>query len=99
MPAQNLAKTIGVKVVAATEGEYVRVRNLTRGGTLTGALQGSDKSIVFNPAPTLQWQDGDLIQAEIEGSVAGVKQEKIEKGGAIIKISAAADTSLPEVSL
>ncbi len=102
MAAPNLAKTIGVKVALANEGEYVIVRNLTRGGQLTQKLSGSDKGTVFNPAPSLAWQDKDLIQAEIRGRLAGVSQKTIQSGGVQFTskdLAAAADTSSPGVSL
>ena len=102
MPAPTLAKVIGVKVSIANVGEYVIVRNLTRGGKLTGKLQGTDRGIVFNPAPDLVWQDKDLIQAEIRGRLQGVAQKRIESGVVQFKssdLSAAADTTTPGVSL
>ncbi len=97
-----LAKVIGVKVASANIGEYVIIRNITRGGKLTGALKGKDKSIAFNPAPDLQWQDGDTIQAEIRGRLQGVKQKVIRSGGVQFTGSdlvGTADTTTPEVLL
>jgi len=101
MAAPNLAKVIGVKVQGATVGEFVIVRNLTRGGQLTKKLGGSGNNIstVFNPAPDLQWQDKDLIQAEIRGRVTGVVQKRIKSGGAQIEFTAVADTSTSGVNL
>ena len=103
MAAPTLAKIIGVKVPNANMGEYVIVRNLTRGGKLTGPLAGTDRSIVFNPAPALQWQDGDRIQAEIRGRLQGISAiKKIVSGGVQFtgtSLGAAADTTTPEVSL
>ena len=94
-----ISKVIGVKVGAANIGETVIVRNLSRGGKLTGAVAGTDRSINLNAAPATAWQEGDLIQGEIRGRVAGAKQETIKKGGATIRISATADTSSPSVNL
>ncbi len=99
MAAPKLAKVIGVKVPAANIGEFVIIRNLTRGGKLTGAVKGTDRSINFNAAPVTEWEAGDVIQGEIRGRIAGVKQETISAGGAQIRISAAADTSSPSVNL
>ncbi len=98
MAAPIQVALVGVEVSAATAKEYVIIRNITRGAKLTGAL-GTNKQIVFNKAPTSEWQNGDLIQAEIRGRVQGVKQETIRHGGATIKISAEADTTTPGVSL
>ena len=94
-----LAKVIGVKVSAANVGEYVIVRNLTRGGQLTQKLAGTDKGTVFNPAPSLAWQDKDVIQAEIRGRLQGYKRTIIQHGGANITITGTADTTTPGVSL
>ena len=101
MADPKLVATIGVKVgTTANVGEFVILRNLTRGGKLTGAVKGTDRSIVFNPAPSTQWEVGDQLQAEIRGRIAGVKQEIISKArGAIITISASTDTNKPGVSL
>ena len=102
MADPKLSKMLGVKVAAANIGEFVIVRNLDRGGQLTGAVKGTDRSVVFNPAktiPNLQWQEQDLIQAEIRGRLQGVKQERIRKGGIDIQIDASTDTSTPGVSL
>ncbi len=99
MADPNLVKTIGVKVASANIGEYVIVRNLTRGGQLTQKLAGSDRGTVFNPAPELEWQNGDDVQAEIRGRLAGVQKKTIQSGGVKFIIAAASDSSTPEVSL
>ena len=100
MAAPVLAKLVGVKVDNANVGEYVIVRNLTRGGQLTGQLKGTDRSIIFNPAPNLAWQNGDEVQGEIRGRLAGSKKETIQSGRATIKITnAAGDSGTPGVSL
>ncbi len=102
MAAPILSKAIGVKVSIANIGEYVIVRNLTRGGQLTGKVEGTDRSIIFNPAPALAWQDGDKIQAEIRGRLQGVAQQIIKSGKADFtskELGAAADTTTPGVSL
>lgn len=99
MADPNLAKLIGVKVGAANIGEYVIVRNLTRGGQLTGKLEKSDRGHVFHPTASLGWVDGDVIQGEIRGRLQGVKQETIQSGSATIKIDGVADTTTPGVNL
>ena len=97
MPDPVRTRTIGVKVADGTEGEYVILRNLDTGAKLTNKLN-SKKEVVFK-APITNWRNGDKIQVEIEGSVAGVKQATIGSGGASITLSASADTSTPGVSL
>ncbi len=99
MAAPNLVTAIGIKAGAANIGEYVIVRNFTRGGKLTGKVAGADRSIVFNPAPSTQWQEGDVIQAEIRGRLQGVKKVTIQGGSANIKLTGVADTTTPGVSL
>ena len=99
MAAPVLARTIGVKCVDANIGEFVIVRNLTRGGQITGALKGETKNVVLNPATSLQWQEGDNLQAEIRGRLSGVKQKKISGGGVQMTIVGTVDTSTPGVSL
>ncbi len=99
MANPNLASAIGVKVALANVGEYVILRNLTRGGKLTQQLAGSDRGTVFNPAPDSEWQDGDTVQGEIRGRLQGVAQKKIQSGTANIRITAVADTTTPGVSL
>lgn len=95
-----IPKIIGVKCADASIGEYVIVRNLTRGGKLTGKITGTDRNINFNPQKEeLTWLDEDLIQAEIRGRLQGVKQEKIRQGGAKILLVGAADTTTPGVEL
>ena len=66
---------------------------------MTQQLGGTDKSTVFNPAPTLAWLNGDKIQAEIRGRLQGIKQETIRSGGTIITIPSSGDTTTPGVSL
>ncbi len=100
MADPKLVSTVGVKAPLVNIGEFVILRNLTRGGKLTGAVKGEGRGIVFNPAPSTQWEVGDQLQAEARGRVAGVKQEVISKArGAILTISGSVDTSTPGVSL
>lgn len=97
MPDPVRTRTIGVKVADATAGEYVIIRNLDTGAQMTDKLN-SKMEVVFK-APITNWRNEDKIQAEIDGSVAGVKQTTIGSGGASINLSASADTSTPGVSL
>ena len=57
------AAAMGVKVPNATAGEFVILRNLTRGGKLTQVLSGaSNPNTVFNAAPAIEWKEGDVIR-------------------------------------
>ena len=99
MAAPKLAKNIGIKVPAANIGEYVAVKNMTRGGQLIQKLAGTDRSIVFNPAPALQWQENDEVQAEMHGRLNGYARKKLQSGGTTFTLDLSADTSTPGVSL
>ena len=99
MAAPNLPVAIGLKVAAANIGEFVIIRNLTRGGQLTASVKGTDRGVNFNPAPSTAWQDGDLLQAEIRGRVKAVQQKTIRSGTARFLLAATTDTTTPGVSL
>ena len=100
MADPKLVKTIGIKVPNANIGEYITVKNLTRGGQVSAKLAGTDLSAVVNPAPSLQWQDGDMVQGEIHGRLNGYQRIKIQSGGAnIFSLTATADTTTPGVAL
>jgi len=94
--------SLGAKVSDASVGEFVIFRNLTVGGKVTGPVSGSDGGIILTPAPSIQWNNGDLIQCEIRGRLQGVAQKNIKSGKAEFKsseIAAVADTTTPGVSL
>ncbi len=97
MPDPVRTRTIGVKVADGTEGEYIILRNLDTGAQMTDKLN-SEKEVVFK-APITNWRNGDRVQAEIDGSVAGIESKKIQSGGAKFNLTATADTSTPGVSL
>jgi len=97
MAAPKLPKTIGVTVNNGNDGEFVIVRNFTRGGQITGTLKSGKAALTA--APALQWENGDIVQGEIRGRLKGVKQTKIQAGGVSISIHAAADITTPGVSL
>ena len=99
MAAPKIPRIIGVKVDNANIGEFIILRNLTKGGQLTQKLTGDDRNTVFNAAPGTEWNDGDIVQAEIRGRLAGAKRVTLKAGGADIRITASADTSTPGVSL
>jgi len=99
MAAPVIVKAIGLKVTGANIGEFAIIRNFTRGGQLTQKLSGSDRSTVFNPAPDLEWKEGDVVQAEIRGRITGAKKTTLTSRGAEITITGATDTSTDGVVL
>ena len=92
-------KIISIKIALANIGEYVTIKNLTRGGQLIQPVKGIDRNTIFNPAPNLQWLEGDIIQAEIHGRVNGYTRSVLSSGGTPIIINASVDTATPGVSL
>lgn len=93
-------KVIGVKVPAANIGEYVKVTNLTSGGSATARISGTDRVAITNPGEDFAWNNGDTIQAEIHGRINGYARAKIEGGGiGEMAINASADTSTPGADL
>ena len=99
MADPKIAKLIGVKVAGANIDEQVTLKNLTRGGEITQKIAGADRTTIFNPAPNLQWQDGDFVQAEMNGRLKGYKREILKAAGTQISITASADTASPGVTL
>ena len=100
MADPRLVKIIGVKVPDANLGEYVTVKNLTRGGQLIQPVKGTDRSTVFNPAPNLQWVERDVVHAEIHGRINGYARSTLNYGGTQMTISGlSADTATPGADL
>ena len=100
MANPNISKIIGVKVAVGQAGDTVKVRNLTRGGKLSGVLN-SAKEVILNSAPGSAWQQGDDIIIEMSGRVAGASKQKLNfaGGGQNVNLVVAADTSTSGVSL
>ena len=99
MAAPNLPVTIGVAVSNANVGEFAIIRNLTTGLKLTQELKGSKGETIFNPAPSVQWSEGDLIQLEVRGRIKGVAQKTIKSRSAKFSLTGSTDTTTPGVSL
>jgi len=102
MADPKIPVSLSAKIGTASIGEFVIFRNLTQGGKVTGPISGSDGGITLTPAPSTQWNNGDLIQCEIRGRLQGIAQKNIKSGKVEFKsgeISAAADTTTPGVSL
>jgi len=97
MAAPVRPKIITVLARNTNDGEFVIIRNLTKGGQLTQKI--TSEEAIFNPAPTTQWEEGDLIQGEIRGRLQGVEQKTIKKGGTNITLATSTDTTTPGVSL
>ena len=92
-------RIIGIKVPDASIGEYVKVSNLTAGGQFYGKIINSDRSVVITQSDDFSWENGDDIQAEMNGRLKGFLKTKIQDGGANITLAASADTTTPGVEL
>ena len=67
--APTLPVQIAVKVTSGREGEYVKVTNLTSGGTLRVQLNSKSEGVVNSKDISTTWAVGDVIQAEIHGRI------------------------------
>lgn len=99
MPTPTIQKVIAVKVPNASIGEYVKVTNLTKGGSYYSKLQGGDRNTNISQNEDFTWENEDDIQAEIHGRLDGYARTKIQSGGASVQITATADTSTPGADL
>ncbi|KKN53829.1 hypothetical protein LCGC14_0598550 [marine sediment metagenome] len=82
MPVPYTSFNIGIKAsTTLTQGEYAKVTNLTRGGTIRGQAN-SNGEVVLNPASSkLAWQNGDKLSIEISGVTLGSASVTITRGG------------------
>ncbi len=90
MAAPKHAITIGVKGSATlSAGEFVKVTNLTSGGTLRGAADSTGE-VILNIPPDFDftWANGDVCSVEIAGRVLGSVQATINKGGIQVTVTA-----------
>ena len=99
MPTTPSSIVIAVKSsTTAYDGEYVKVTNLTSGGTITG--QFKDSECILNPANSnLTWSNGDLLNIEVKGRLIGSTQTRISKGGVDVTVTTSADTNSPAINL
>ena len=100
MAAPTMPGSIGIKVAGANAGEYVVVRNNTRGGQLTGKIN-SAKEVILNPASSdLDWRDGDDLVIEMSGANKGSTTAKLNgTKGVSVQLAVSADTTTPGVTL
>jgi len=93
-------KVVAVKVTNANIDEYVKVTNLTSGGTTYAKIRGADRSAIVGPPEDFDWNNGDTVQAEIHGRLNGMVRGKIQAGGSTeLVITASADTTTPGADL
>ncbi len=100
--APKHAITVGVQSsgTALSKGEFAKVTNLTKGGTLRGAADSTGEVILAIPPDfDFQWENGDVCSVEISGRLLKSANVTISKGGIQAKLNASADTSSPAVDL
>ncbi|MHA1827948.1 MAG: hypothetical protein ACTSX6_04790 [Candidatus Heimdallarchaeaceae archaeon] len=98
MPAA-VPKLIKFKVTNGNLGEYVKVTNVTSGGTLTGKLNSSGEC-ELNPADEgLTWSEGDKVQGSISGRINQCAEKTITKGGCTFNFTTSATSSMANVNL
>lgn len=99
MATRTIGKVIHITVTNGTAGEVVKVTNLTTGGTVSGKID-SNKQVALNSAESgVEWANGNVVQAEINGRINGVQTGTITSGGVKITLGASADTSTKGVSM
>lgn len=102
MPTPTGIRLVKVKTKStAYAGEYIKVTNLTSGGTIRKKIEGTTGEIIINPADEGQtaWAVGDTIQAEINGRLLGYASGTMAKSGVTLTMNDAADTSSPAIDL
>ncbi len=101
MATPKHAITIGIKSsTSISAGEFVKVTNLTKGGTLRGTADSTGETILTIPPDfEFQWENGDDCSVEVSGRLIGSKTVKIAKGGITTTVTTSADASSPAVDL
>ena len=99
MPTPYTSFNIGIKgSTGLSTKEYVKVTNLTRGGTIRGQVV-SNGEIILNPANfSKAWQEGDSLSVEISGVTLGSASVTLSKGG-VKKTVAVTTTAGPTVTI
>ena len=67
MPTAVKPITVGVKVTNGSQYEYVKVTNLTSGGTITGQLNADKECVLNSEESNLTWNAGDALVVSIAG--------------------------------
>ena len=98
MPTPVKPIIIGIKNTNLEDGEYVKVTNLTAGGTLREKIKSNEA--VLNPSNSnLTWSNGDSLLIESNGRIPFSSTATITKGGARVTSTANTVDAGPTVSL
>ena len=96
MPEPSRGKKVAVKCALGNQYEYIKLINHSRSEDIVKVQLNASKEAVHQAD---DWEEGDEIQAEIEGRVVGVSRGKIKGGGLTLSITAVADTSSVAVDI
>ena len=79
MPTPDTILIIGVDVTDGREGEWVKVTNFTKGGTIRKQLDATKRATINSKEHGNfdDWDKGDVVQAEIQGRVTSVLKQTI----------------------
>ena len=98
MPTTKKSISIGVTCTNLSTNEYVKITNLTSGGTIRAKVVSGEA--IGNPANSdLTWNDGDVISVESQGRYVASSSSTISKGGARVTLTLSAADDSPAVSL
>ncbi len=101
MPTPTTPISVKIKNTNLSAGEYVKIVNLTNGGSFRGKVNSSGELIMEAADSGLtSWANGDAIQIESSGRIPFLSTGTITKN-TLTKISSVstADTSTPAVSI
>ena len=100
MAATDRPKVVGFTVDNANQGEYVKVTNITSGGTMKGAVD-SNGELTLNSEKELgtEWSEGDVVVGQISGRLNESSKKTLTKGGATFNFTSTATTTIPNLSL
>ncbi len=89
---------IVVKCTNMSDGEDIKVTNLTEGGTIRGQVKSAE--CILNPQNSnLSWNNGAVISIESNGRILQSKSVTITKGGARTTLDSSSADDSPAVSL
>ena len=101
MPTPIGPVQIAVKVTNGREGEYVKVTNLTSGGTIRAKLNSAKEGAVNSADSGFTWNIGDVIQATISGRINQTIQQTLATTASSRKfeLDGSADTATLPIDL
>ena len=99
MPTPSVKNLIGVKCTNLSDGEYVKITNLSADVAIQRVVVKSGEA-VLNIANLTGWSVGDTISVESQGRIVESSSTTIAaKGGTEVTLSASTAATLPAVNL